>query len=125
MKPAGQVQSGKQDPLPFSKMAGGGNDFVMIDNRGARIADPNDLARRICTRALSVGARRADPHRDLGAGDVSDALLQLRRLVRRVLRKRHALRRALRVPQRHRRQEDDHRDRRRHRQRRDSATAAR
>jgi diaminopimelate epimerase len=56
MKPAGQVQSGKQDPLPFSKMAGGGNDFVMIDNRGARITDPNDLARRICTRALSVGA---------------------------------------------------------------------
>jgi diaminopimelate epimerase len=56
MKPAGQVQSGKQDPLPFSKMAGGGNDFVMIDNRGAKITDGNDLARRICTRALSVGA---------------------------------------------------------------------
>jgi diaminopimelate epimerase len=37
-------------------MAGGGNDFVMIDNRGARVADPSDLARRICTRALSVGA---------------------------------------------------------------------
>lgn len=37
-------------------MAGGGNDFVMIDNRGARVTDPNDLARRICTRALSVGA---------------------------------------------------------------------
>jgi diaminopimelate epimerase len=55
MKPAGQVQSGKQDPLPFSKMAGGGNDFVMIDNRGGKIGDPNDLARRICTRALSVG----------------------------------------------------------------------
>lgn len=36
-------------------MAGGGNDFVMIDNRGGRITDPNDLARRICTRALSVG----------------------------------------------------------------------
>jgi diaminopimelate epimerase len=56
MKPTGQVQSGKQDPLPFSKMAGGGNDFVMVDNRGSRITDPNDLARRICTRALSVGA---------------------------------------------------------------------
>src|ERR1700741_2362600 len=55
MKPAGQVQSGKQDPLPFSKMAGGGNDFVMIDNRGGKIPDPNDLARRICTRAISVG----------------------------------------------------------------------
>lgn len=37
-------------------MAGGGNDFVMIDNRAAKIADASDLARRICTRALSVGA---------------------------------------------------------------------
>lgn len=37
-------------------MAGGGNDFVVIDNRTARIADASDLARRICTRALSVGA---------------------------------------------------------------------
>jgi diaminopimelate epimerase len=37
-------------------MAGGGNDFVVIDNRPGKITDPNDLARRICTRALSVGA---------------------------------------------------------------------
>jgi diaminopimelate epimerase len=37
-------------------MAGGGNDFVVIDNRGGRITDPVALARRICTRALSVGA---------------------------------------------------------------------
>jgi diaminopimelate epimerase len=37
-------------------MAGGGNDFVMIDNRPGRITDGGDLARRICTRALSVGA---------------------------------------------------------------------
>jgi diaminopimelate epimerase len=36
-------------------MAGGGNDFVVIDNRAARIGDASDLARRICTRALSVG----------------------------------------------------------------------
>lgn len=56
MRPAGQVQAGKQDPLTFSKMAGGGNDFVMIDNRAGRIADGSELARRICTRALSVGA---------------------------------------------------------------------
>ncbi len=56
MKPTGQVQSGKQDPLAFSKMAGGGNDFVMIDNRAAKIGDASELTRRICTRALSVGA---------------------------------------------------------------------
>jgi diaminopimelate epimerase len=37
-------------------MAGGGNDFVVIDNRTAKIADPADLTRRICTRGLSVGA---------------------------------------------------------------------
>ena len=37
-------------------MAGGGNDFVVIDNRSARITDAGDLTRRLCTRALSVGA---------------------------------------------------------------------
>lgn len=56
MATTGQIQPGKQDPLQFSKMAGGGNDFVVIDNRATRIADGGDLARRICTRALSVGA---------------------------------------------------------------------
>lgn len=42
--------------ISFSKMAGGGNDFVMIDNRSGRIADAAELTRRICTRRLSVGA---------------------------------------------------------------------
>jgi diaminopimelate epimerase len=51
-----QTQGGKQDPLAITKMAGGGNDFVVIDNRTAGIADAAELARRICTRALSVGA---------------------------------------------------------------------
>ena len=37
-------------------MAGGGNDFVVIDNRAHKIADASELARKICTRALSVGA---------------------------------------------------------------------
>ncbi|HEX8154351.1 MAG TPA: diaminopimelate epimerase [Thermoanaerobaculia bacterium] len=37
-------------------MAGGGNDFVVIDNRDRRIADAGELTRRICTRAVSVGA---------------------------------------------------------------------
>lgn len=46
----------KPEPLHFSKMAGGGNDFVVIDNRTVKIADPGELTRRICTRALSVGA---------------------------------------------------------------------
>ncbi|MDQ3281611.1 MAG: diaminopimelate epimerase [Acidobacteriota bacterium] len=37
-------------------MAGGGNDFVVIDNRAGKITDASELTRRICTRALSVGA---------------------------------------------------------------------
>lgn len=37
-------------------MAGGGNDFVIIDNREARVADAVELTRRICTPHLSVGA---------------------------------------------------------------------
>jgi diaminopimelate epimerase len=51
-----QMQASKQDPLAFSKMAGGGNDFVVIDNRSGRIGDAADLTRRICTPHLSVGA---------------------------------------------------------------------
>lgn len=56
MRAPGQVQTPKQDPLSFAKMAGGGNDFVVIDHRTAKIADASGLARRICTRAVSVGA---------------------------------------------------------------------
>lgn len=37
-------------------MAGGGNDFVMIDNRSGHLRDIEELTRRICTRRLSVGA---------------------------------------------------------------------
>lgn len=53
-------QSSESSPRPasfdFSKMAGGGNDFVVIDNRSRAVADGAALARRICTRRLSVGA---------------------------------------------------------------------
>ena len=37
-------------------MAGGGNDFVVIDNRPGRIKDAAELTRKICTAHLSVGA---------------------------------------------------------------------
>ena len=56
MKAFGQTQPGKQDPLQFAKMAGAGNDFLVIDNRAGRVADAEDLTRKICTRRLSVGA---------------------------------------------------------------------
>jgi diaminopimelate epimerase len=51
-----QLQASKQDPMTFLKMAGGGNDFVVIDNRSGRIGDAAELTRRICTPHLSVGA---------------------------------------------------------------------
>ena len=51
-----QMQGDQRDPLTFAKMAGGGNDFVIIDHREGGIADPHDLTRRVATRRLSVGA---------------------------------------------------------------------
>lgn len=56
MNSFGPAASSKQEPLSFAKMSGAGNDFVVIDNRGGRIADASDLTRRICTRRVSVGA---------------------------------------------------------------------
>ena len=45
-------------PLPFTKMSGTGNDFIIIDNRGGRVAAAAgpELARRACRRMVSVGA---------------------------------------------------------------------
>lgn len=37
-------------------MAGGGNDFVIVDNRAGLVSDPVALTRRICIAHLSVGA---------------------------------------------------------------------
>lgn len=37
-------------------MAGGGNDFVIIDNRDGVVSNASQLAERICTRRLSAGA---------------------------------------------------------------------
>jgi diaminopimelate epimerase len=49
-------QTHRSEPIPFSKMSGAGNDFVVIDHRVARITDAAELTRRICTRRVSVGA---------------------------------------------------------------------
>ena len=43
------------DALTFAKMAGGGNDFIVFDNRSGRVRDIEDFTRRICTPHLSVG----------------------------------------------------------------------
>ncbi len=44
--------------IPFTKMSGSGNDFIIIDNR-ARVVEDNGLTefiRKICRRKMSVGA---------------------------------------------------------------------
>lgn len=49
---------GSEHPIPFFKMTGSGNDFILIDNRSLRIDAEHgrDLARRACRRKLSMGA---------------------------------------------------------------------
>jgi len=43
--------------LPFVKMSGSGNDFIIIDNRRGMVReDPAALARRLCARRTAVGA---------------------------------------------------------------------
>ncbi|HEY5610725.1 MAG TPA: diaminopimelate epimerase [Thermoanaerobaculia bacterium] len=46
----------KDGPPEFFKMAGGGNDFVVIDHRAGGIDRPEELAKKVCRRRLSVGA---------------------------------------------------------------------
>jgi diaminopimelate epimerase len=45
-------------PIPFAKMSGTGNDFIIIDNRAEIVADDEmvDLAVQACRRGQSVGA---------------------------------------------------------------------
>ena len=44
--------------IPFTKMSGSGNDFVIIDNRDGRVPDDikRDFVRKVCTPKSSVGA---------------------------------------------------------------------
>ncbi len=45
-------------PIPFSKMNGSGNDFILIDNRDGIVGEAGlqDLVRNVCRRQLSIGA---------------------------------------------------------------------
>lgn len=45
-------------PIPFTKMSGSGNDFIVIDNRRGILPDidPSQFAQHICCRRLSAGA---------------------------------------------------------------------
>jgi diaminopimelate epimerase len=52
------MASTRMEALPFVKMSGSGNDFILIDNR-SRLLDESDLAgfvTAVCRRRLSVGA---------------------------------------------------------------------
>ena len=40
----------------FMKMAGGGNDFIMLNGQTSPVTDPARLAGRACVRGLSIGA---------------------------------------------------------------------
>jgi len=42
--------------IPFMKMSGAGNDFVVIDNRDGRVAATPEFISKVCARRLSVGA---------------------------------------------------------------------
>ena len=84
--------------IPFLKMHGAANDFVVIDHREPFLtARPKRWSSGWCDRRRGIGADGVllvEPDPEL---DFVDALLQRRRTPRRVLRERRALCRALRA----------------------------
>jgi diaminopimelate epimerase len=74
----------KEKPIPFMKLSGSGNDFILIDNRD-RAVDPRRagaLSAKVCTHRMSVGgdglilierSRRADFRWRLFNADGSEA----------------------------------------------------
>jgi diaminopimelate epimerase len=44
-------------PVPFTKMSGVGNDFIVVDNRAGILEESGlrEFARRVCTRRMSLG----------------------------------------------------------------------
>jgi diaminopimelate epimerase len=75
---------GQKQPIPFMKLSGSGNDFILIDNRD-RLVDPKRagaLSAKVCTHRMSVGgdglilierSRRADFRWRLFNADGSEA----------------------------------------------------
>lgn len=43
-------------PLPFTKVEGAGNDYVLVDADRHEPCDPSDLAKRVCDRHFGIGA---------------------------------------------------------------------
>jgi diaminopimelate epimerase len=50
------LESGAVKSIPFVKMSGAGNDFVVLAERDLPDVEPGWLAQRLCARALSIGA---------------------------------------------------------------------
>jgi len=51
------ARQAKEKPIPFMKLSGSGNDFILIDNR-AKVVDPKRagaLAAKVCAHRMSVG----------------------------------------------------------------------
>ena len=42
--------------VPFTKMVGAGNDFVVVDNRNSIVTTGSSFARRVCDRRFGIGA---------------------------------------------------------------------
>ena len=42
--------------IPFTKMSGAGNDFIVVDNRNAIISKPSEFSQAVCNRRLGIGA---------------------------------------------------------------------
>ncbi|CAA9529761.1 MAG: Diaminopimelate epimerase [uncultured Thermomicrobiales bacterium] len=61
-------------PIPFWKMTGSGNDFVVVDNRSGLIppAAVAGFARRVCRRGLALGADGVVLIGNAGPGDGAD-----------------------------------------------------
>jgi diaminopimelate epimerase len=51
-------ETGTLNGLPFAKMSGAGNDFIIIDNRTGRVvvSDLPAWVRKVCTRRMAIGA---------------------------------------------------------------------
>lgn len=51
------TRSSKETPIPFMKLSGSGNDFILVDNRMGIVSPrrANALAAKICTHRMSVG----------------------------------------------------------------------
>ena len=81
--------------LPFMKMHGLGNDFVVIDSRGRGAVTTPALARALGDRNRGVGFDQLAEIRDCDGGRHRARFLEQRRHAGRGLRQRHALRRRL------------------------------